>query len=340
MKKLNCLDEFIDWLSTNFWKSGRWTALQIAESYNNDTSSISEINELSGGCTNSSVRIKFYDDIDIKLTAYNESKSPYNINGLDFFLEERQLKNSLYKNEFNIIYDTPSIVISKYSKGESLNSILKSVINSGDLDYISNLNSKVINEITNFHCNMIKTHRTSNVTIAMLFLSTLKQELKNSIYFDVDLRSTSYIDSISDGINKILLFESKFEDSDFKLSHLDTDPVNILYCEESDKINLIDFEFTGVGLKYYDYVNYLNVLNSLDYFDSENDKEEIQKRFTQYCEKVISDFNHEDFRKSYNIMRFTWGIWYLMYGVQNEFADYISIGKQWVSDWINEGSVI
>lgn len=342
MYNSECVNEFIDWLTTEFYQSGGYSALQISKFYQDNRSGIRELKELAGGCTNSSVMIEFYDNSKIKLTVYDSYKSPYRINTQDFFLEERNIKNSLYREEFGIISDyCPCITVSEYIEGESFNEYLLNAIHNKEFNIVCHLNSDVIDSISEFHSNnRIKTHRTTLVSIAMLFLSSLKEALRQSKYFDVDLSSTKYMNDISDSINKILLFESKFEDSDFVLSHLDTDPVNMLYSD--NKVKLIDFEFTGVGLKYYDYVNYLNAVDSLHLKNlSDNDKSEIRKSFENYChQNAISNFSHEDFNMSYLIMRFVWGIWYLMYGVKNMSKEYVRIGKEWVLDWINWKDVL
>lgn len=339
-----CVNEFIDWVSTEFWESN-YTASQIVNFYQTDRSGIKEYQELSGGCTNSSVKIEFYDNTKIKMSVYNKEISPYKINNFDSFLEERVLKNSLYKEEFRIIYNADScIVISEYIEGAGLDSILSASVKNHNIDRICNLNSKVINSISKFHNYRLKTHRTTLTSIAMTFFAALKEKLilyKDRI-LDSDLKNVAYIGNIAEGINKILLFESKFPDSDFVLSHLDTDPVNLLFNYKLNNIRMIDFEFAGVGLKYYDYANYLNVLDSLHTNEklSDSEKSKILEEFLKSCRKYISDFNVHDFQKSYLIMRFTWGIWYIMYGVENNLDDYIKIGKNWINDWINEKDVL
>lgn len=335
-----CVNEFIDWLSTEFRGFNGDSAFEIAEYYRTEKSTIKDIEEFHGGCTNSSAMIEFWDNSKIKITVYNSEESLYNINNFDFFLDERILKNSLYKDEFKIIYNAdPCIVVSEYIDGGCFNDLLIPAIQKNDLDRIVELNNRAIDSISNFHSQKIKTHRTTSVSMTISFISALKKILNESIYFDVDIRSSTFLDKISNGMEKILLFESKFDDSDFVLSHLDTDPVNMIATIDK-KVELIDFEFTGVGLKYYDYANYLNVINSLHWKGSLKDQYTMNGAFILHCSEAVQGFNSEDFKKSYEIMRFIWGIWYIMYGLKYELSDYVKIGKEWISDWINEKDVL
>lgn len=341
MYNSECVNEFIDWLSTEISGPCGFSALQVANWYQDERSGLEEIEELQGGCTNSVARIKFYDGVQIKLSVYDSCNSIYGSSYYkDKFIQERSVKNYLYKDEFKIIYNAdPFIVVSEYIDGKSYKDLISDAISKNNMIEIYNLNLQVAKAISRFHnLNSIKTHRSSSVRLAMNFFSSLKEELALDENPKFDSRNSELKDTISSGIEKILLFESKFHDSDFVLSHLDTDPVNILSINNGNESMLIDFEFAGVGLKYYDYVNYLNALNYLYFNDLIPDN--IKENFINDCREVILNFNLEDFWKSYYIMRFIWGIWYILYGLKNKLSDYIEIGEKWLFDWANEEDVL
>lgn len=330
------VNEFIDWLSTNIQKPINITAKSIIDHYKQSYNDcINFVKELVGGCTNSSVVIEFRDNVKVKLSVYDTFNSPYRILEDDQFLKEKQIKNSLYLNEFGIIYNVDSsVIVSEYIEGESFNDLLIPAINSKNLARVVELNNKVVESITEFHkSNKVKTHCTTLSSIAMMFYRSLKEVVLDKELFKEEYES---LNKILTGIQNLLLFESSFNSDDFVLCHFDTDPVNMIFCD--NKVKLIDFEFTGVGLKYYDYANYLNALSSLHCGEYKKnnfvDYSTMVSYFYSELEEVIPNFKLNDFESSFDIIRFVWGIWYIMYGLKNNLKNYVEIGNEWISDWI------
>lgn len=332
IKESSCVNKFLDWLSSNCF---RWdclnsiSAVTIAQDYYAvNSSEISLIDELSGGCTNSSCMIRFLDGREIKLTVFNELNSLYRVKDRDQFFAERSIKNSMYKDEFRILFNAdPRITVSEFLNGDSIKDLLNSIkkpIGIYSKSFLD-LNQGVVDSIADFHKQEIKTHCTTISSIAKFFCDSLDNVVAvNDFCLKLCKR-------IRKGIGEISEFESKFDERSFVLSHFDTDPVNLLYSD--NKVELIDFEFAGVGLEYYDFVNYLNVLDSF-YINSAVGRKCFKEEFVKMCQNRISNFNLLDFNKSYVIMRFVWGIWYILYGLRNDLGDYLEIGVNWISDWL------
>ena len=318
--------KFIDWVSTNSAVINSCKNPQELREILDRRSSILNIHTVSllPENVNISAVIEFNNESHtvLKLSKYNSEDSLYRIfDSDDSFLRNRLIKNSLYSEDFGVLYHgDPGIVISVYEPGWSVQKALNA---SSSIEKIKEINDKSISAISKFHKLPIRTHCTDLIQLLCMFKSALCQK---PVYQEEDLMR--FIDS---KILEIVKFESKFKDEDFVYSHLNANPAKMILGNDQ-KVRLIDFEFAGVGLKYYDYANYYNFLNEwrLKEFDLDV-LWEVNHQFINRCESEIENFNYEDFNKCTDYMKFVWGTWYFLNGICTEDETSLKFGLDWMN---------
>lgn len=278
---------------------------------------------LTDGYTNVTMLLTLRDGKKLKLSAYSRHKSYLSDFQTTMFIVRRRELNRLFKDNFKILYSSSRLVLSEYIEGSNLAKVLKSV-NRSDSFQIIFLNSLVIDCIDKFHHNVSSDLMSSEFPngrqdLFDFFSRSLFGDYQN--YYD--FQSLEIIEKL----DFIKRFESKFDSSRFVPSHLDTDPVNFIYDyhQVRSSVSLIDFEYAGTGLDYYDYANYFSVITrSLNL--SGGRLSLIKGEFIDKLSKIIPSFDVTEFDISVKIMEFTWGLWYLLYGFYSGSKELQDIG--------------
>lgn len=317
--------KFIDWVSTNSVVINSCKNTQELKEILDRKSSILNIHtvNLLSGNVNISAAIEFNNETHtvLKLSKYNSEDSLYRtFDSDDPFLRNRLIKNSLYSEDFGILYHgDPEIVISMYEPGLSV----QKALSVSSVERIEEINDKSISAISKFHKLPVRTHCTDLIQLLCMFKSAL---YRKPVYQEDDL-----IKLINSKIPEIVKFESKFEDKDFVYSHLNANPTKMILGNDQ-KVRLIDFEFAGVGLKYYDYANYYNFINEWHLKEFDLDVLwEMNHQFINCCESKIENFDYEDFNKCADYMKFVWGTWYFLSGICNEDETFLKFGLDWMN---------
>jgi len=279
------------------------------------------IDRLSYGYTNVSFLITDKKGICYKLSVFVDEESYLSKAQLERFLHNRNNIYDAYGKSLGIIYHDWNKVLSHYIDGV----VLTSVINekADDISGLTSLLHSIVKPINEFHSNLRLINDFDYLDLTDIFFGSL---------IDQDLLSKGHIPEyvLISKIDSIKRYESSFSDEWFALSHRDTDPINMVYTQETNKISLIDFEFVGKGLIYYDYANCYNVLKNILFIDRS-----VLDCFVDNLLIEFPHFNRGDFFISVEIMTFIWGIWYYLYGLKFDDKRLTDIGI----DWINELSL-
>ncbi|MCL2819416.1 MAG: hypothetical protein FWD38_01070 [Oscillospiraceae bacterium] len=279
---------------------------------------VKEIKRLSDGYTNVSFFIIDNNDDKYKLSVFVNEESYLSENKLREFLQNRKRIYDIYGSKLGIIYHDINKVLSLFIDGTVATSALKE--NSGDTGRLISFTEAIIKNIDKFHNDMELVHDFKYLDLTGLFYDSLKEQ-------NLIEKGTIPDDVILEKIKLIRKFEESFSEEWFALSHRDTDPINMIYIPETGEFRHIDFEFTGKGLKYYDYANCYNVLKNINVVG-----DEVLEGFKENLLSFKPEFNIEDFQTSVNIMTFIWGLWYYLYGLKFNDDRLTKIGI----DWINE----
>ena len=280
-----------------------------------------DISRLSFGYTNLSLLITDKNGDCYKFSIFVDEESYLSTKQLKKFLLNRNNIYNAYGDHLGIIYNDGSKVLSHYIEGVVLTSVINERIE--DIDGLTSLVRSIVEPINEFHNNIQLKNGFQYLELTDIFFGSL---------IDQELIGKGYIpeDFLRSKIDSIRSYEKSFSDEWFVLSHRDTDPINMVYTKTTDKISLIDFEFVGKGLIYYDYANCYNVLKNILFADKS-----VLDSFAEHILAEFPDFTRKDFFISVEIMTFIWGIWYYLYGLKFEDKRLTDIGI----DWINELSI-
>ena len=280
-----------------------------------------DIKRLSSGYTNLSFLFSDKNGDRYKLSIFVDEESYLSTEQLKRFLLNRNNIYNAYGEHLGVIFNDGNKVLSHYIEGVVLTSVIKE--KSDDVDGLIALVRSIVKPISDFHANLKLINDFEHLELTDIFFGSL---------IDQDLIGKGNIpeDFLRGKIASIRRYESSFSDEWFALSHRDTDPINMVYTQTTDKISLIDFEFVGKGLIYYDYANCYNVLKNILFVDSS-----VLDGFVETLLAELPEYTRKDFFISVEIMTFIWGMWYYLYGLKFDDKRLTDIGI----DWINELSI-